>query len=214
MHSYCCYHRSTRLSDCMHPLSCACQRECTGVGWRGGMYSYIYPDMYSTVDINPIGIFCILRWLVQHIGLLEKFLRDQLYSWGFPLNVSVSDILGGAQNFSEELLALPTQNVLRVSSYLFLILVVSYLATWLWFPLGRSCGAIVNGILWVFIAVTSRQLSLGLVASSQSLDKFSPWLLVFLIYLQQSPCWDICPSLWRYSSYIPYFLFSCKLRRE
>ena len=43
------------------------------------------------VGIPPIGVLIFTRCVLQHLGILEKFLRDPLCYLGFPLNVRVSN---------------------------------------------------------------------------------------------------------------------------
>ena len=57
-----------------------------GVGRRGGFYSHMFPDVYLGWFM-PVGFVLFYKVYSKHIGLLEKYLRILLHSWGFPFSV-------------------------------------------------------------------------------------------------------------------------------
>ena len=72
-----------------------------------------YTFMKDTLPIENIGSEKI-SLVVQHLGLLEKYSRNQLRFWVFSLCFGVPNIFGGAPNFTENLMVLFTRNVVRV----------------------------------------------------------------------------------------------------
>ena len=107
MHSYICYHRLMCLSDGLYILSYAYEHGTTwGLSGRRLLLPYTSCCVSHSCHLAHF-CFIITMWVIQHLGLSDKFARALICSGEFPLNFGVSEIFGRAPKLSEEMMRIP-----------------------------------------------------------------------------------------------------------